>query len=279
MGLNIGSNFNYQGENFLDSRQGLPKTLSDLVNWDILVPLGFEVCVGGSWYIYKGPDYWDPRTGHWQDRITLKDYTAEINKLMTAVFPASLEVSGSGTYEIGQSIIPTITWDVRKELAPVTPTKVTVDDVEVPNPESGAWTSDVALSNNHTYVVRVWTDEGATLMKEVPIEFKYKKFWGVCDNPQEFSSLAGLDSTWAEEWTMEATIFDCGSGSGKYPVYVLPESVWPESGFGIWVGGFKTSDFDVAAMTLQNPSGHSSAYKVVTLGTRQTGELSIEFKI
>ena len=68
MSLKIGTNFNYQGHDFLDYRQGLPKTLEDLRNWDILVPLGFEACVDGEWYMWKGEDYvkqdHDDRTHH-----------------------------------------------------------------------------------------------------------------------------------------------------------------------------------------------------------------------
>ena len=54
MGKQINYNLSFNGNGFLDSRQG-PYRLEDLKNWDFNnnpIPLGFEVClITGDWYI------------------------------------------------------------------------------------------------------------------------------------------------------------------------------------------------------------------------------------
>ena len=274
-GINLGANFNYQAEKFLDDRQGLPQTLDDLLNWDILVPLGFEVCVNGEWYTYKGEDFWNIETGHWEKRITLKDYTLEINKLMAEVFPMTLTVSGSATYEIGESIIPRISWELRKESATLTADRVTIDDIEVERPESGVWRPSQPITSNRRYTVKAWVD-GATYIDFVDIKFSYKKYWGVIANPTEFRDPFGLFSTWADSWRLPTTTFNCSGGF--YPIYVIPASIYPgELDFQVWVGGLRTTDFTIEQKTLTNDSGDTSEYMVCTLGHIQTGVLSIMF--
>lgn len=69
MAIIIGSNFSYNGFLFLDERQGLPKTESDLKNWNTSIPEGFEVYLpsDGEWYVFKS-EYNDPNTGHFRKR-------------------------------------------------------------------------------------------------------------------------------------------------------------------------------------------------------------------
>ena len=68
MSAKIGQNFSYLGRNFLDNRQGIPKTEGDLKNWSYPVPVGFEVCLGTTWYYYD-PGKTTENTGHWIPRV------------------------------------------------------------------------------------------------------------------------------------------------------------------------------------------------------------------
>ena len=63
MSHNIGTNFSYKAENFLDYRQGHANSKEDLKNWDVPVPIGFEVCVNNEWYYYD-PEVDNNDTGH-----------------------------------------------------------------------------------------------------------------------------------------------------------------------------------------------------------------------
>lgn len=68
MSHNIGTNFSYKAENFLDYRQGHANSKEDLKNWDVPVPIGFEVCVNNEWYYYD-PEVNNNDTGHWVKRV------------------------------------------------------------------------------------------------------------------------------------------------------------------------------------------------------------------
>ena len=68
MSHNIGTNFSYKAENFLDYRQGHANSKEDLKNWDVPVPIGFEVCVNNEWYYYD-PEVDNNDTGHWVKRV------------------------------------------------------------------------------------------------------------------------------------------------------------------------------------------------------------------
>lgn len=72
MAITLGSNLSLRGKYFLDDRQSIPKTLSDLRNWDILdnpLPEGFEVYLeeNKKWYIYSSENS-DPNTGKFKER-------------------------------------------------------------------------------------------------------------------------------------------------------------------------------------------------------------------
>lgn len=276
-GINIGTNFNYQGSNFLDSRQGLPQTKDDLLTWDVLVPLGFETCVRGEWYVYKGENYWNIETGHWERRIDTSGIEAEIEKLNAAVFPMDLIVSGGGIYELGSSILPDLRWALKIESTTFIPDRVQIDGLEIDNPGDNQWSPSSPINANHTYTIRVWYNS-SSYSSTVHFEFKQKKYWGVISNPSTFDDVLGLHSSWADSWEMDTTVFNCTGG--YYPAYIIPRSLWPgEETFKVWVGGFQTTDYTYTIREIENMSGYESEYVIITLGHIQTGILNIKFDI
>lgn len=277
MSLKIGTNFDYQGHDFLDKRQGLPKSLADLRNWNILVPLGFEACVDGEWYTWKGLDYMNPETGHWEKRGYGQgtDYSEAINKLMAAVFKASFSVSGGGQYEKGQSVSPRVTWSLTKEGASVPIDAVWINNIALADPNVTSY-SPGSISTTTTYNVRVRSSEGTEFSDSARYLFSLKRYWGVTSDPNATPSLPNLSSEFASDWKKEATTFDCSGG--KYPMYILPAGLYSESTFQIWVGGLRNTDFNTRRESLKNASGSTDEYVIITLGTRQTGVLSISFK-
>lgn len=282
MSLKIGTNFDYQGHDFLDSRQGLPQSLSDLRNWDILVPLGFEACVSGEWYTWKGPDYWNDETGHWEKRSASmgNNYDDAIAKLMAEVFPATFSVSGSGQYEKGQSITPVITWSLKKEGVSVPIDKVWIDGTLLPDPNVTRWSPASPITATKTYQVKVQSSEGAEFTGSARWTFSLKRYWGVSNYPAQSSSfilptLSGLSSEFASDWKKDQTNFDCSGG--KYPMYILPANLYSESTFQIWINGLRNTDYETKRATLTNSSGSRDEYVIITLSTRQTGLLGIKF--
>ena len=66
----IGTPFLFQGEEYLDSRQGLASSLEDLKNWTTSIPYGFEVFVKSekAWYQYRPDEDFYPESGYFKRR-------------------------------------------------------------------------------------------------------------------------------------------------------------------------------------------------------------------
>lgn len=89
MAVRLQSNYLYNSNDFLDSRQSEALTIADLRDWfnkeneeDIIrIPEGFEVRVGGDWYTYEPNKEMDPETGYFKPRLTeesLKDLLPDV---------------------------------------------------------------------------------------------------------------------------------------------------------------------------------------------------------
>ena len=87
MAIIITDQFRLRQKNFLDDRQGLATSLSTLKSWDfsqVPIPEGFEVYVGGVWYIYKSSYTDDPDTGKFRsinEEGGVNDHEVRIQKL------------------------------------------------------------------------------------------------------------------------------------------------------------------------------------------------------
>ena len=79
----IGTPFLFEGQEYLDSRQGFASTLADLKNWNTSIPEGFEVYVKSerSWYQYqpKGKYYSD--SGYFKKRDVVTEQVATRSQL------------------------------------------------------------------------------------------------------------------------------------------------------------------------------------------------------
>lgn len=144
MALNIGTNLNYQGEKFLDNRKNLVSRKEDLLNWNILVPEGFEVFVEGKWYMYSKNNS-DPITGKFKERNNdliedISEINSKLEEIITSTkgFVKSVEISDITTdllvepVEIkltidpsiseysGEDINVNISWEITKNSLPNT---------------------------------------------------------------------------------------------------------------------------------------------------------------
>lgn len=295
--INIGTNFEYQGDLFLDGRQGYPQTTDDLLNWSIPIPEGFEVYLNGVWYVYD-PAVNDPVIGHFKRRIDFDypgsevqdviDYILDIisrgiNALSFGSFitnPPPDEVGGLvTTLEVGSSPINlSINWTLRKGNQVVTPTDALVNLSPI-----GVASNFLSYSQNSItslnvpgsipFVVRVYNNNDF-VERTYRIDYKYKKYWGVSSNTSITSNeiLSNFIYTWAGSWMMGTTFFDCSGG--KYPYYVIPEMDYVESIFTLSVNGMVNSDIVVQSVTI-----NGVPYKVIRTGNIQTGILRISYEI
>lgn len=280
MAINIGTNINYQGHKFLDERQGLANSESDLKNWSIPVPSGFEAFVNGSWYIYDENNEFSETTGYFKKRrdeelnAQVELNTSDIEELMNEVFKLSFKsISGGGTYEVGETITPTISWSLNYKEKEVSPTAALVNDkVSGINSDFNSYTG-APITSTTTYNVKAFYNK-LSCEKSISYNFKYKKYFGVSEKTTLTNEdVQSFSSTWADSWTMGATNFDCTGG--KYPYYLIPSNLYNANTFKLWVGGFRNTDLEISTLTITK---YNKEYTVIRLGTLQTGVLSIEFK-
>ncbi len=142
MAINIGTNFSYRGQNFLDQRQGLAKTTADLLSWSEIVPEGFEVyCSENSkWYTYRS-DFSSIETGHFKLRIDSELEDSDIQKEVDSIgktldqidskvlpieFRNVVISKGKNIYLIGKTVIPEISWELWKDDKKIKADKITV---------------------------------------------------------------------------------------------------------------------------------------------------------
>lgn len=273
--IRIGTNFSYNGRQYLDDRQGLADNAQDLLGWDILVPEGFEVFMGGTWYAYDS-NYNSPLTGHFKLRPGFEEY----NELANEVFPLSYSsFSGGGTFEIGKTdVLPKIDWELERKGEPVSPISSTVNgSTDGVNRETLlSFVSPVYISENTNYIVQSIIGTGAKATRTASYNFYYKKYYGVSANESLTNEeILALSSTWATSWTMSDTVFDCTGG--KYPYYIIPSELYSESTFKVWIGGLRNTDLVISDQDVTNSYGISHLYKIIRLGTLQRGVLSIKF--
>lgn len=278
--MKVGTNFEYEGHDFLD-RRTLVSSTSELLGWDKLIPEGFEVCLNGTWYTYK-TTYWNEETGHFQKRVDnidgsgieeqLRQMSAKINELMNNAFPITFTTfTGGGNYEVGSSIAPVITWTIQRKAEEVTPTGVLVNSV-LWTGNMNKYVQDNPISSNTNYTITCLYDE-LSCEKTASYRFYYKKFYGVSPkaslSDSEIQALPG--NTWASSVTLSQK-FDCspsGGDDGKYIWYVVPSSLYSNK-VTIKIGGFVTSDLEITTRNITNAYGVTIEYTLIRT-TKQTG--------
>jgi hypothetical protein len=291
--INIGTNFEYQGDLFLDDRQGQPQTTDDLLNWSIPIPEGFEVCLSSNktWYTYNSTIAPDPQTGYFHKRIDyeypgsiIEDWINYILSLLQQQPAQQLQFNtftvspNSTTLEVNSSPINiSINWTLKKGSNTVEPTNATVNGSSTGvSSDFKSYTATGVQSltepGSKHFTVKVWYNN-EEVSKTHTINYKYKKYFGTSSNPNITPEEAvTLGSTWAGSWTMGTTIFDCTGG--KYPYYIIPTRDYNPSTFTMWVSGLVDSDINVTNMTI-----NGAAYTVIRHNNIQSGALRIEFKL
>ena len=295
MSLKIGTNFEYQGHDFLDYRQGLPQAIEDFRDWDyqqIPVPLGFEACLDGVWYVYRGEDYYDEETGHWERRGTGGsgggDYDEQISKLMNAVFPASFHLSATTPTSnlLGSTVTPKFTWSLVKDSLDV------LDKVWIKGPGDSDWVLQGNIqgkppksfeggptSTKVTYSVKAASEDGTTKSGSLTWDFYQNCYWGTILNPDALSvNLSSFGAANKARCTSSdhTVTFDCSGG--KYILYVLPIQYF-SSKFKMIIGGFENSNWTSRELTLTNEAEHEDTYVAVWLNDQQHGSsIEITFK-
>ena len=296
--INIGTNFGYQGDLFLDDRQGYPQTKNDLLNWSIPIPEGFEVCLDNVWYVYDS-NINDPYTGHFKKRIDYdypeSDLEVIINDILSRIdqdpnkplsfnsfntTPAPDEEDGQiTTLEVNSSPVNlSISWTLKRGEQIINPTNAKVNGSSTgvaPNLLSYGPNTIYSLNEPGSipFLVKVWYNNDS-IERLYTLEYKYKKYWGTSSstNPTASEITSTFGQTWAGSWMMNTTIFNCSGG--KYPYYVIPTIDYDPNNFTMLVNGLMNSDLIISDVLI-----NSVSYKVIRTNNIQTGILRIKYEL
>lgn len=300
MSTYIGTNFGYNGQRYLDDRQGKAETTEDLRGWSTLIPVGFKVWLDGQWYFYDPSLPKDTLTGDFhkffadsfedtnspglssqvvRDEIgKIYDYTEDLE---SRVFPLTLEyITPSQTNYTGSKVLPEIIWRVSREGKDTVPDEVTINGSSVGvDLYAGTWKASEEITEDAVYDVIIRKKSGVVTAR-VEFRFSNPRFWGV----SEYSEMTGTripglgNEDWNETNAIPATVYDCEGG--KYPWIAIPSDIWQKhKETRVWIGGLMTSDINTYRVDVRNPEGKEVEYTCFRLGNIQTGsDLVIELK-
>lgn len=304
MSAQIGTNFNYRGQKFLDSRQGKAETKNDLLSWDfqkVPVPPGFELCLtlenNEVWYYYD-PDLVLPDTGHWIPRLVDRDewnsvgptempesfgsrtVAADIILEMLreheeALFPTSIKNVKAGgnnsgsSFEVGTTVtVSPITFNLVKGTNTIQTYTFPISPTTEKKNEYGTWEYSIPIQYN-----------GKTYTATASIYWKYKLYWGVISElPEENDQLQASDfgtGILVTSGSLNTTSFNCSGG--KYPCILIPWA-YRKSNPRVIVGGLDNTDLVILPVNLVLRNGLVLKYQAICLGTKQTGD-SIQIKV
>ena len=296
--IRIGTNIKYQGEQYLDFRQGVPKTYSDLLNWSIPVPEGFEVYLNTvtngeepGWYCYN-EEYDSELTGHFRKREDSSDLSQEIDDIWDAIddlsptptFEALINGSGSKENEIGQSISINIAWGYKPNT--IDPSLITQELKENGttiisgdyNPNNRSYETEIFANTTYT-ITLTYNDGSTTHTSEKNVIYRFgttNRYWGVSslDNITTYTDLdAGyINGEWSEDCSLPETPFNCSGG--KYIYYIFPNSLYDPNTFEMWVCGIRMTAFTKSESII-----NGEEYAIVRTDNIQTGsKIIVEFK-
>lgn len=303
--IKVGTNFLYQGPLFLDSRTGIATSKSDLKNWSTPIPPGFEVFLNlendPSWYTYR-PDLATPYsdTGYFEKRLDKAYVDSKITEIMSSIININTQItniwsaiedidiqpnltlnvtSNGGRRVLGSSVVPRIEWVLKNYETTIDIQDVT--DVLINNVSIGkvsAWTSPTSINENKTYTLTVLYNDN-TLEQTISYtfeEYTWIKYFGTYSGPT-LSNITNLTPSTpiAQGWGTGTAAFegtlDCSGG--KYPYYVFPTSIYNPSTFKMYVGGFRTTDFTVGSLEIEN-----TTYTTIRTGYIQSGILQLRYE-
>jgi hypothetical protein len=303
--IKIGTNFSYQGPLFLDSRHGIATSKTDLKNWSIPIPAGFEVYLNlendPAWYTYK-PELTTPYsdTGYFEKRLDKAYVDNKIAEIISSIININIQIdnlwdainsiniqpnltldvsSNGGRRVLGSSVVPHISWVLKNFGTPINIQEVT--DVLIDNVSIGkvsSWTSATSINQNQTYTLSVIYGEH-TLERTISYTFEaytWKKYFGTY-NGSTLSDITYLSPSTpaAQGWGSGSAVFegtlDCSGG--KYPYYVIPNTMYNQNTFKMFVGGFRTTDFVVGSLSIGGID-----YKTIRTGYIQSGILQLRYE-
>lgn len=302
--IKIGTNFLYKGPLFLDSRHGIATSKSDLKNWSIPIPEGFEVYLNiendPAWYTYNSRNPINQETGHFERRLDKAYVNSKIAEVQASIISINQQISNiqnaidnieiqpnltlnvtsnGGRRVLGSSVTPHIEWVLKNYETVIGIQEVT--DVLINNISIGkvsSWTSNESINEDRSYQLTVIYND-ITLEQTIYYTFErytWIKYFGTYSgstlvNITDLTPSDPVSCGWGTgNMEFEGTL-DCSGG--KYPYYVLPTSIFNSSTFKMYVGGFRTTDYVKDTLEIGD-----TTYTTIRTGYIQSGILQLRYE-
>jgi len=302
MAIKIGTNFSYEGERFLDERQSMIRSISELRDWDILIPNGFEVYVEGDWYIYNPEVNEDTITGNWHKRI---DYEYErdskikedidkakediqeiqenlgMNSISFKTITNKTADDGDGLYEVGHNIQPYFTWTFNYG-SKINPNNIQTiiykNGVEVKRTKETKYVDDL-ISSDTSYEIKSTVDGTNYISETVNYKFLYKKYY-ITQNAASYSYIK-YKSEWCDDdisLSLREITFDEDHPYLYFciPTVTLTRRIHSED-IRLYIGGMEDSNIQIQAHPFDTKYLNNKSYWMIKVINPHVDSLLVEF--
>ena len=178
--------------------------------------------------------------------------------------PLSVNITGGGTYEIGQTVQSVVlNWTYNK---PEIVSQSMNHSIGTLSPALRTYTHyGQTITANRTYTI-VGNDGRQGASDSTTVAFSHKRYWGVSPNAtltdaQIIALSSEFSSSRAQTRTFDAT-------GGRYFYFAYP-AAWGAASFK--VGGLAFSDVVLVTRNFVNASGNTTSFNIYRSGLIQTG--------
>lgn len=198
-----------------------------------------------------------------------------IDKMCAKLYYEALEItsftcSASDTYEIGTVLEDGIefNWTYNKEVASqaLTDCNIVIDD--------RSCVYENSLSASKTFVLTA-SDNTTVKTASKKISFLYPIYYGCCAEVEEYNNDFILALENKKLVTNNKSTYNFICGDGEFAYFATPTTMKISSA---WVNGFQSDVEEVATVSHQNSSGHTSSYTISRFRNSGLGSFVAEVK-
>lgn len=179
-------------------------------------------------------------------------------------YPMSVNLSGGGTYEYGQTITDVnLSWSANKDIS----SQSLNNGIGTLDPTLRSYShSGQSITSNTTYTITVTNDgSGETKNNSTYIRFRHRRYWGTSSETSlNDTQLQALSNELSTGRTQNRTL----SASGEYFYFAYPAS-WGAASFKI--NGLQNTAWQETIRDVTNQHGHVESYRLYRSDFLQNG--------
>lgn len=201
-------------------------------------------------------------------RTDISDLSKDIEDLKYVAIAITSFTNNVNTKEIGSTVASVIlSWALNKE-----PVSLTIDGVDyTDNSTTSVALTDLDLTSDKSWTLKVTDDRGATATKTTSISFLNGAYYGISGIPDSYDSDFILSLTKVLTSTRKRS-FSVNPGDNEYIYYCVPAR-FGECTF--YMGGFEGGITKVATFDFTNASGYKESYDVYRTDNPNLGQTTV----